>query len=115
MWNRRMKLTGSRSKALSLATFSRSLSITKAGEILYVLAASPRPALDGAGEPRRHLGVNLLQCRADDGSQVADVLGDEAVVLHEALDLAQPRMLGVAEAERHLVLHVEGKALLGAA
>src|SRR5262249_2762885 len=53
--------------------------------------------------------------RAEDGGEVADVLGDEEVVLHAALDLAQAGMLGVAEAERHLVLQVEGEPLFGAA
>ena len=84
------------------------------GEILHRPPAPPRPAGKRAGEPRRHFRVNFFQRGADDGGQIADVLGDEKVVLHEALDLAQPRMLGVAEAERHIVLHVEGKALLGA-
>src|SRR5262249_56626025 len=49
---------------------------------------------------------------AENGGEIADVLGDQEVVLHEALDIAQARMLGVAESHRDLALNVEGQPLL---
>ncbi len=47
--------------------------------------------------------------------QIADVLGDQEVVLHEALDILHAGMLGVAEPHRDLALDVERQPLLGAA
>ena len=57
----------------------------------------------------------VFQLGGQDGGQVADVLGDQEVVLHEALDVAQARMRGIAEPHRDLALDVEGQPLLGAA
>jgi hypothetical protein len=51
---------------------------------------------------------------AENGGEVADVLSDQEVVLHEALDVAQARMLGVAEPHRDLALDIEREPLLGA-
>ena len=93
----------------------RSLSTTKsvdAGDLAVALAAAEA---EEAVEHRRRLAVMLLERRAEDAGQVADLLGDEEVVLHEALDVAQAGMRGVAEAHRHLALDVEGQPLLGAA
>jgi hypothetical protein len=59
------------------------------------------------------LACGLLQRGAEDAGEVADVLGDQEVVLHEALDVRQPGMLGVAEPLGDLALHVEGQPLLG--
>ena len=39
--------------------------------------------------------------------EIADVLGDQEIVFHEALDVAHPRMLGVAKPHRDLALDVE--------
>ena len=61
------------------------------------------------------LGVAVFQLRAEDRGQVADVLGDQEVVLHEALDVLQAGMFGVAEPHGDLALDVERQALLGAA
>ena len=66
-------------------------------------------------EHRRRLGLALLEAGAQDGGEVADILGDQEVVLHEALDVAQAGMLGVAEPHRDLALDVERQPLLGAA
>ncbi len=68
-----------------------------------------------AVEHRRRLAVMFFQRSTEDARQVADVLGDQEVVLHEALDVLEARMGGVAEAPRHLALEVEGQALLLAA
>ena len=46
--------------------------------------------------------------------EVADVLGDQEVVLHEALDRAQAAALHVAQPLGHRRLHVEGQPLLRA-
>ena len=61
------------------------------------------------------LGLLLLQRRAEDAGQVADVLGDQEIVLHEALDRRQAGMAGVAEPFGDLALDVEMQPLLGLA
>src|SRR5262249_6239727 len=55
-----------------------------------------------------------LEEGAEDARQVADILGDQEIVLHEALYAARPGMVGVAHAAADLGLDVEGEALLGA-
>ena len=57
----------------------------------------------------------VFQVRAQDGGEIADVLGHQEVVLHEALDVLLAGMLGVAEPHRDLALDVERQPLLGAA
>jgi len=57
----------------------------------------------------------ILEHGAEDARQVADILGDQEVVLHEAFDRLQAAMRLVAEALCHFGLQVEGDALLGAA
>ena len=71
-------------------------------------------AAEEAVQARRALRLALLELRADDARQVADVLGDEEIVLHEALGRLQAGMHLVAEAARKLRLQVEGKPLLRA-
>ena len=56
-----------------------------------------------------------LELGAEDAGQVADLLGDQEVVLHEALDAARAGAVAVAHAPRDLRLHVEGQPLLGPA
>ena len=58
-------------------------------------------------------GLELLhfQRRAQDRRQVADVLGDEEVVLHEALDGDQAAAVVVAELRCEPRLHVERQHL----
>ena len=54
-------------------------------------APAARPQLgDHAVEHRHGLRLPALQRGAQDRGEVADVLGDQEVVLHEALDVAQP-------------------------
>ena len=76
--------------------------------------ASPEPA-DEPVEYGRRLRLALLERSADDRRQVADVLGDEEIVLHEALDVGLPRPGRVAELPGDRPLHVETQPLLGAA
>ena len=71
--------------------------------------------LNSGVRPGRGLDLLDLQRRAQDGGEVADVLGDQEVVLHEALDRAQAAALDVAQPLGHRLLHVEGQPLLGAA
>ena len=66
-------------------------------------------------KPGTVLGLLLLQRRAEDAGQVADVLGDQEIVLHEALDRRQTGMAGVAEPLGDLALDVEMQPLLGLA
>ncbi|MGX1317974.1 hypothetical protein AB7M17_001427 [Bradyrhizobium sp. USDA 377] len=63
---------------------------------------------------RRGLGLLVLELGAENGGEVADLFGDQEVVLHEALDVLHAGMRGVAEPDRDLALEVEGQALLGA-
>jgi hypothetical protein len=63
---------------------------------------------------RHGLGLPVLQRRAQDGGEVAHVLGDQEVMLHEALDLLEAGVLGVAEPHRDLALDVERQPLLRA-
>ena len=80
------------------------------------LASLHRPqSRHHAAQHRHALGVAVFQLRAQDGGEVADILGDQEVVLHEALDVLQAGMLGVAEPHGDLALDVERQALLGAA
>ena len=83
------------------------------GQLL--LAARRAQPGDDAAQHRRRFRLTFLEAGAENGGEIADVLGDEEVVLHEALDVAQTRMLGVAEPHRDLALDVERQALLGAA
>ena len=57
------------------------------GAAARMLAArAPGQRVEQLAEARRGLQLLHLQRRAQDGGQVADVLGDQEVVLHEALD-----------------------------
>ena len=85
-------------------------------EILGLGQRAPRPRPELGHHPAQHrhgLGLIVLELGAEDGGEIADVLGDQEVVLHEALDVAQARMLGVAEPHRDLALDVERQPLLG--
>ena len=59
-------------------------------------AARRAQSRDHAAEHRRRLGLPFLQAGAQNGGEIADMLGGEEVMLHEAFDVFQPRMLGVA-------------------
>ncbi len=85
--------------------------IGRAGE----LALAAREGEEDAVEARHMLGLLLLERGAEDAGQVADILGDEEVVLHEALDRRQAGMGGVAEPLGDLALDVEMQPLLGLA
>ena len=78
-------------------------------------ARAPAERIEQAGEPRPGLVLLDLQRRAYDGGEVADILGDEEVVLHEALDRTQAAAADVAQPLGHDRLHVEGQPLLGSA
>ncbi len=71
--------------------------------------------IEEPGEPGPGLVLLDLERRAQDGGQIADILGDQEIVLHEALDRAQPATVDVAQALGHDRLHVERQAFLGAA
>ena len=53
--------------------------------------------------------MTVLEVRAQDRGQVADILGDQEVVLHEALDPARAGVVCVAHAAPDLGLHVEAE------
>jgi hypothetical protein len=70
------------------------------------LDAWPQPR-HHAAQDRRRLGLLVFQLGAQDRGQIADVLGNQEVVLHEAFDILHAGMRGVAEPHRDLALHVE--------
>ena len=76
--------------------------------------ARPEPR-HHAAERRHRLGLPILELGAEDGGEIADILGDQEVMLHEPLDVAQTRMLGITEPHRNLALDVERQSFLGAA
>ncbi len=97
----RIRLTGSCLKTSGAATLMRLLSTMK---------SSPR---HHSAQHRRGLGLLVLELGAENGGEIADLLGDQEVVLHEALDILHARMRGVAEPDRDLALEIEGQALFG--
>ena len=70
---------------------------------------------DHPAQHRRGLGLLILELGAQDRGEIADVLGDQEIVLHEALDILHARMFGVAKPHGDLALDVERQPLLGAA
>src|SRR5271165_3525373 len=79
--------------------------------------AAERPTPGAPAHPRKPASVLLVgfEDRAEDPGQVADILGDQEIILHEALDPAALRIIGVAHPPPDFALQVEGEALLGAA
>src|SRR5580693_1535456 len=61
------------------------------GEVVGLAQGAPAArraqARHHAAEHRRGLGLALLEAGAEDGGEVADMLGGEEIVLHEALDV----------------------------
>ena len=66
------------------------------------------------GEPALALLVGF-EDRAEDPGQVADILGDQEIIFHEALDPAAPRIVGVTHPPSDLCLQVESQPLFGPA
>ncbi len=91
----------------------RAFSIAKS--LLDERVAAPPDAAKEAVEHGRGLGLALLQRGADDGGEVADLLGDEEIVLHEALDPVEAGAVDVAEPLRDHPLLIERQPLLRAA
>ena len=87
-----------------------------------IVAVGYPAAVVGRPQPRHHpaqhrrrLGLLVFQLGAQDRGEVADVLGDQEIVLHEAFDILHAGMRGITEPDRDLALHVERQPLLGAA
>ena len=57
--------------------------------------------------------VARLERGAEDARQIADVLRDQEVMLHEALDARRAGVVAIAHAAGELGLQVEGQPLLG--
>src|SRR5438067_12330577 len=76
--------------------------------------AVERPPSRAPADPRQAALVPLIgfKDRAEDASQIADILRDQEVVLHKALDAARTGMVGVAHPAANLGLQVEGQPLL---
>ena len=66
-------------------------------------------------EPLRRLFLLMFQNGAKDAGDVAHVLGDQEVMLHEPLDAVGPGPVAIAQALRDILLHGEGQAFLGPA
>ena len=76
--------------------------------------AAAQPA-EKAIERLGGLRLPLFERGADDGGQIADILGDEEVVLHEALDVGLSGARRIAEPLGERALQLEAQPLLGAA
>ena len=77
-----------------------------------------RAAPQAPDEPVEHRGrlrLTLLERGADDRRQVADVLRDQEIVLHETLDVGLAGARRIAELAGDRPLDVEAQALLGPA
>lgn len=81
----------------------------------YDLAVAMGEAADDAGEARDRLRLLVFERSAEDAREVADILGDEEIVLHEALDGRKARAGVITEGFSDLALDIEGQALLGLA
>ena len=112
----RIRLTGSCLKTSGAARLMRLLSTMKSS-----LSGTRRCFMPGRNRAimrlkhRRGLGLLVFQLGAQDRGEIADVLGDQEVVLHEAFDVLHAGMRGVSQPHRDLALHVERHPLLGAA
>ena len=79
------------------------------------LAAAAREGEEQPVETRDVAGLLFLKRRAEDTGEVADILGDQEIVLHETLDRRQAGMALVAEPVGDIALDVEMQPLLGLA
>ena len=108
-----MKFTGSLAKASLSTAEMRPFSMRKSD---VRLSLARRRQLNGASSVSRvgqRLELLHLERRAHDAGQLAHFLGDQEIVLHEALDRAQPGVPAIAEPLGHGLLHVEAEPLLG--
>ena len=83
-------------------------------EVAEVAGRSRQQPADHAAQPRRVLHLPGLQAGAENPRQVAHVLGDEEIVLHEALDVLQPAMRLVAQTFGNVRLAVEAQPVIAA-
>ena len=60
-----------------------------------------------AAQHRRRLGLLVFQLGAQDRGEIADVLGDQEIVLHEAFDILHAGMRGISQPHGNIALHVE--------
>ena len=60
-------------------------------------------------EPRGWLGVLFFERRANDRGQIADILGDQKIMLHEPLDACETASRRIAEPVRDPALMVEAQ------
>ena len=72
---------------------------------------APAPALERKARLAAVLGFEL---RAEDAGQIADILRDQEIVLHEALDAARASVVGIAHQPPDLALAIKGQPVLGA-
>jgi hypothetical protein len=113
-WNIRMMLTGSRLNTSASARLIRPLSsmkIQRAGD----LAGPAGKTAHDAGKPWRLFGLLVLKPGAENSGQVADILGDQKIVLHEPFDRGKAGMVLIAETLGDIALNVEGEPLFGLA
>ena len=85
------------------------------GALAQLPALLPVQRAQEPAESGRCLELLHLQRRAQDRRQIADVLGDEKVVLHEAFDGDQAAAVVVTELRGEPRLHIERQHLLRAA
>jgi hypothetical protein len=110
-WNTRMMLTGSRLKTSASARLMRFV-LEKVGSVPGILRGRLAKRLHNAGQAGSLLGLLVLEPGADDPGEIADILGDQEIVLHEAFDRRQAGMILVAKARGDVALDIEGQPLL---
>src|SRR5262249_33070377 len=76
-------------------------------------ACAPRQRPNEIAERWNGLQLPQLEARANGASQIADIFGDQKIMLHEPLDAKQPFAAAITERLSHSRLKVEGQALLG--
>src|SRR5262249_23583169 len=76
-------------------------------------AGAPGEWRQKAVQLRHALELLHLETRTDDARQIADILGNQKVVLHEALDGYERTAAAVMQALGHQRLHIEGEPFLG--
>jgi hypothetical protein len=75
-------------------------------------AVAPGQGAQKIAKRRHGLELPQFEARNHNAGQVAHVLGDQEVVLHEPLDAQKPEPVMIAQEACHLGLQIEGEALL---
>ncbi len=107
-----MRLTGSRDKHIRTCDRDAAILDFEIARRDDLLLAPKRPE---TVERRRGFGLPFFERRADDRGQIADILGDQEVMLHEPLNARQTAARRIAEPFGDPALMVEAQPLFRSA